>query len=53
MWDYLVSNLRTYSVEEMQALVARLDAPNYKWEIGKLWSKKAMCHVPYLIGYKN
>jgi hypothetical protein len=53
MWDYFVSNLRTYSCKELQALVKQLHAPGYKWEIGKLWSKKAKCHVPYLIGYKS
>lgn len=52
MWDYFVSNLRTYSPKELQALVEELDAPGYHWEIGKLWSKKARCHVPYLVGYK-
>lgn len=52
MWDYFVSNLRTYSPTEMQELINQLNAPGYKWEYGKLWSKKAMCDVPYLIGYK-
>lgn len=53
MWDYFVSNLRTYSSTELQALVDQLHAPNYKWEIGKLWSKKGRCYVPYLIGFKT
>jgi len=53
MWEYFVSNLRTYSPKELHALIAQLDAPGYEWEVGKLWSKKAMCHVPYLIGYKG
>lgn len=53
MWDYFVSNLRTYSPQELQALIDQLDAPGYKWEYGKLWSKKAMSHIPYLIGYKT
>lgn len=52
MWDYFVSNMRTYSPSELQQLIAKLDAPGYHWEVGKLWSRKAMCHVPYLIGYK-
>jgi hypothetical protein len=53
MWDYIVSNLRTYSTQELHALVNQLDAPDYIWEIGKLWSKKAKCQIPYLIGYKE
>lgn len=52
MWDYFASNMRTYSSKEFQHLIDQLDAPDYQWEIGKLWSKKAMCHLPYLIGYK-
>jgi hypothetical protein len=53
MWDYFVSNLRTYSPSELENLVKQLNAPGYEWEIGKLWSKKARCQVPYLIGYKR
>lgn len=52
MWDYIVSNLRTYSTDELHALIAKLDAPGYTWEVGKLWSEKAKCQVPYLVGYK-
>ena len=51
MWDYFVSNLRTYSPQELQGLIQGLNAPNYHWEVGKLWSKKAKCHIIYLIGY--
>lgn len=51
-WDYVVSNLRTYSIKEMRDLIKQLNAPGYHWEVGKLWSKHACCHVPYLIGYK-
>lgn len=53
MWDYLVSNLRTYSSVEMRTLINQLDAPGYHWEYGQLWSKKALSYVPYLIGYKT
>jgi hypothetical protein len=51
MWDYLVSNLRTYSRRELEQLVNQLNAPTYRWEIGKLSAKKNKGHVPYLIGY--
>lgn len=51
MWDYLVSNLRTYSRKEFEHLLKQVDAPNYTWEIGRLWSKKAKSSIPYLIGY--
>lgn len=51
MWDYFVSNMRTYSEAELRQLVNSINAPHYHWEIGKLWSQKAKCYVPYLIGY--
>jgi hypothetical protein len=53
MWDYFVSNMRTYSTQEMNALIASLDAPGYTWEVGKLRSDKAKCDVPYMVGYKH
>lgn len=51
MWDYMISNLRTYSKSEMEGLISQLNAPHYTWEVGKLWAKKARCEVPYLVGY--
>jgi hypothetical protein len=53
MWDYLVSNARTYSSKEFQQLIQQITAPDYTWEYGKLWSPKAKSHIPYLIGYPN
>lgn len=53
MWDYLVSNLRTYSVKELHGLINEIQAPHYTWQIGKLKSKKAKSTVIYLVGYKN
>ena len=49
LWDGIVSCLRTYSVEEMEALVASLhNNTTYNWEIG---SKKGKAHkVLFLIG---
>jgi hypothetical protein len=52
MWDYIVSNFRTYSLKEMYHLIDQLEAPGYTWEVGKLWSKKAKCHIPFLVGYR-
>ena len=40
MWEFFVSNLRTYSPKELQNLVKQVNAPNYRWEIGKKWSKE-------------
>lgn len=52
MWEYFVSCLRTYSPQELHALIRQVNAPNYKWEIGKLWSTQGMCYITYLIGHK-
>lgn len=49
LWDGIVSNLRTYSRRELEALVAPLAANDYQWTIGEIragaWEK-----VPFLIG---
>ena len=49
LWDGVVSSLRTYSVQEMNALVSTLDeTENYDWEIGKIKSGPGV--VLYLLG---
>jgi hypothetical protein len=50
-WDGLVSNLRTYSVEELRSLVADLDDPDYAWEAGIMPRQGLQPPVTYLIGY--
>ncbi len=50
LWDGLVSWLRIYSVPELQALVAGLDAPGWTWEIGTLPLPGAPAHATYLVG---
>jgi len=50
-WDYIASIARTYSIKEMETLVAQLNAPHYEWEIGKEWSKQAKCYIYYLVGF--
>ncbi len=49
LWDGVVSCFRTYSIEEMEALVATLsNTSTYNWEIGE---KKGKAHkILYLIG---
>ncbi len=52
MWDGLVSTLRTYSVKEMNVLVAQVNGnEKYDWEIGKTDSKSGI--KLYLLGTKK
>jgi len=53
MWEYLVSNLRTYSLRELHALTQKIQAENYHWEYGKLKSGIRKNCVIYLIGYRK
>ena len=48
-WDAFVSCLRTYSVKELQEMVAGLRSNNYCWEIGVESTLRGPVH--YLIGY--
>lgn len=50
LWDGVVSCLRAYDPEELRALVADIDVPNYEWEIGQLPIPKVPASVTYLIG---
>ena len=50
LFDGLVSCLRTYSVEELRDLTARLDTNDYHWDIGTVKSKMAAIRITYLIG---
>ena len=35
-WDGLVSHLRSYTIQELEALAGTIDAPKYIWEARKL-----------------
>jgi len=50
-WDGLVSHLRTYSVSEMRAMVAKIALPDYEWEAGELRVPGVPFPLPYLAGY--
>lgn len=47
-WDGSVSNVRTYTLEDMDILLEGLEGPDYKWEKGRI-SKKA--NKLYLLGF--
>jgi hypothetical protein len=49
-WDGLVSQLRTYSVEELEELTRDLESPEYQWEAGLIEIPRLPAGVPYLVG---
>ena len=50
LWDGFVSNLRTYSPEELNELVAGIDVPNYRWQSGRTPGGLTRLPVTYLLG---
>jgi len=50
VWDGLVSCLRTYSPDELKALTASLDQPDYRWEIGRVRAFGG-CRITYCLGW--
>ena len=44
---------RTYSVEELRDLTARVGGNGYHWEIGTVKTKAAPIPITYLIGAPN
>jgi hypothetical protein len=50
LFDGLISCLRTYSVQELHDLTARLEPNDYHWEIGTLKGKTTPIPITYLIG---
>ena len=49
LWDGVVSQLRAYSAEELEAL-GRSAAPEYAWRSGTLRHVKAPLKVTFLVG---
>lgn len=52
-WDGLVSQLRTYSVQDLKELTRDLQSADYKWEAGLIESKGIPGGVPFLIGQRS
>ena len=53
LFDGLVSCLRTYRVEELRDLTARLEANDYDWDIGTVKNTAGPIPITYLIGVPN
>lgn len=51
LWDGLVSVMRIYAPEELQALVDEVPGSDeYVWDIGRLRIQRSPMHITYLIG---
>ena len=50
VFDYVVSCLRTYSVQELRELTKGLEAEHYQWDVGELKSTAGPIPVTYLVG---
>jgi hypothetical protein len=50
-WDGLVSQLRTYSVPELEEFTRRLQSPAYHWKVGLIEIPRMPAGVPYLMGW--
>jgi len=51
LWDGVVSNLRAYSPDDLEALTAGIGAEGYAWEVGRLRGRPWLPPVTYVIGY--
>jgi hypothetical protein len=49
--DGVVSDIRTYSTNELNTIVADIDCPDYVWEIGNVVSSMTKMPITYLLGY--
>lgn len=47
-WDGTVSNMRTYTIKDLQELLEQVVSPNYTWETGTIKTKSG--RMLYLVG---
>jgi hypothetical protein len=51
LWDGLVSGLRCYTLQELDAMVASLPDGSFQWESGRVRIGSPPAHVTYLLGW--
>jgi hypothetical protein len=51
LFDGIVSCLRTYQPQELRAIIAKLTAAEYQWELGDRANPNGKVPIAYLIGY--
>jgi hypothetical protein len=52
-FDSIVSNLRTYTVDELRAMVASIDAPDFAWEVDTVPVDGMQLRSTYLLGWRR
>jgi hypothetical protein len=50
-WDGFVSQLRSYTVEELRGFADGVESPDYVWEVGESRMQPLPGKVTYLVGY--
>ncbi|MEM7165740.1 MAG: hypothetical protein AAF581_09765 [Planctomycetota bacterium] len=50
LWDGVVSQLRSYTPAELEAMAREVDAAGYEWAAGKVGNDKLPTNVTYLTG---
>lgn len=53
LWDTVVSNLRSYTVDELRAMVESIDAPDFTWKIGTVPMARAPMRTTYVVGWRE
>jgi hypothetical protein len=50
LWDGLISNLRTYTPEELESIIYRLDNNHFSWKVETISTGRWPFNITYLIG---
>ena len=53
LFDGIVSNLRTYTVEELEAFTREIDIPDFAWEVGTIDMPGIPLKAAYLFGWRD
>ena len=53
LFDGIVSNLRTYTVEELAAFTREIDVPGFVWEVGAVDMPGVPLKATCVFGYRN
>ncbi|MCP4594378.1 MAG: class I SAM-dependent methyltransferase, partial [bacterium] len=53
LFDGIVSNLRTYTVQELEELTRSIDLPGFQWEVGTAAMPRTRLKATYLFGWRT